>query len=285
MHSGFPPHPTMIIYAHHHHRLYNSLRVLAFLKSRLQARFLLGFLTMISSMVWGYQPHAQPPTWRTRVPLFVWVITFDLSGKGDPASSYATADIALRIVWPRKPHYYVKERIPSVGTIYTQIIIITNKNLRSPFLSFRVEYLSNFWEFQSKLSNYSAKNYQCDQSFCESPSHGLPPWCPGVLGSTPCHGFPSAQLLGTAAGCVPSVCRGRHPASAKTFVSSRSWIKTPLAMRSSACGSRCCKTLLWLPFRILSIIQFGDSPHSRFLYFAVLAYFPTRCAVAACFLA
>ena len=28
-------------------------------------------------------PHAQPPTWRTRVSLFVRVITFDLSGLGD----------------------------------------------------------------------------------------------------------------------------------------------------------------------------------------------------------
>jgi hypothetical protein len=36
----------------------------------------------------------------TSVPisLFVWVITFDLSGMGGPASSYATAGIALRII-------------------------------------------------------------------------------------------------------------------------------------------------------------------------------------------
>jgi hypothetical protein len=59
-------------------------------------------------ILWGCQPHAQPPTWRTRVSLFVWVITFDMSGMGDPASSYATAGIALRIIWPRKPHHYVK---------------------------------------------------------------------------------------------------------------------------------------------------------------------------------
>ena len=49
-------------------------------------------------MGWGCQPHAQFPTWRTRVSLLVWVITFDLSGKGDPTSSYATAGIALRII-------------------------------------------------------------------------------------------------------------------------------------------------------------------------------------------
>jgi hypothetical protein len=43
-------------------------------------------------------PNPQPPTWKTRGPLLVWIITFDLSGKGDPASSYATAGIALRII-------------------------------------------------------------------------------------------------------------------------------------------------------------------------------------------
>jgi hypothetical protein len=32
------------------------------------------------------------------VTLFVWVITYDLSGLGDPASSYATAGLALRVI-------------------------------------------------------------------------------------------------------------------------------------------------------------------------------------------
>ena len=44
------------------------------------------------------KPNAQPPTWRTRVSLFVWVITFDLSGLGDTASIYATGGLALRII-------------------------------------------------------------------------------------------------------------------------------------------------------------------------------------------
>jgi hypothetical protein len=34
---------------------------------------------------------------------------------GGPASSYATASIALRIIRLRKPHHYVKVEIPSVG--------------------------------------------------------------------------------------------------------------------------------------------------------------------------
>ena len=42
----------------------------------------------------------QPPIWRTRVSLFVWVITVDVSGTGGPTSTYATTSIALRIIWP-----------------------------------------------------------------------------------------------------------------------------------------------------------------------------------------
>jgi hypothetical protein len=57
---------------------------------------------------------AQPPTWRIRVSFFVWVIIFDLSGMGGPASGYATAGIALRIIWLRKPHHYDKVEIPSL---------------------------------------------------------------------------------------------------------------------------------------------------------------------------
>ena len=77
-----------------------------------------GFLNANSFPWWGHHPHAQPPTWRrTRVSLFVWVITFDLSGLGDPASSYATASLALRIIWPHKPHHYVKVGTCSGGPV------------------------------------------------------------------------------------------------------------------------------------------------------------------------
>jgi hypothetical protein len=40
----------------------------------------------------GCQLNAQPPTWKT---LLVWNLTLNLSGLGVPASSYATAGIAL----------------------------------------------------------------------------------------------------------------------------------------------------------------------------------------------
>jgi hypothetical protein len=53
-------------------------------------------------------PNPQPPTWRTRVSLLVWIIPFVLSGKGGPTSSYAAAGIALRVIWPYKPHHYVR---------------------------------------------------------------------------------------------------------------------------------------------------------------------------------
>ena len=53
-----------------------------------------GFLNMFF-MGWGCEPHAQPPTWRTRVSLLVSAITFDLSGMRDPTSSYAAAGLAL----------------------------------------------------------------------------------------------------------------------------------------------------------------------------------------------
>jgi hypothetical protein len=42
------------------------------------------------------QSHAQPPTWRTSLSLFGWVITFDLSDMRGPTSSYATASISPR---------------------------------------------------------------------------------------------------------------------------------------------------------------------------------------------
>ena len=39
--------------------------------------------------------------------MFVWVLSFDLFGKGGPGptSSYATTGIALRVIAPRKPPY------------------------------------------------------------------------------------------------------------------------------------------------------------------------------------
>jgi len=40
----------------------------------------------------------------------------NLSGMGGPTSSYATASLALRMIWPLKPHHYVIVEIPFGGT-------------------------------------------------------------------------------------------------------------------------------------------------------------------------
>jgi hypothetical protein len=61
------------------------------------------------------QPNAQLPTWRARVSLSVWNLTVDLSGLGDPVSSYATASISLEIIGARKPHLHDKAETPPGG--------------------------------------------------------------------------------------------------------------------------------------------------------------------------
>jgi hypothetical protein len=81
------------------------------LHSRLDSRFQDTYIFMVR----GRQPLAQPPTWRTRVYLLVWIIPFDLSSLGGPTSSYATAGIALRVIWPHKPHHYIKVETPWGG--------------------------------------------------------------------------------------------------------------------------------------------------------------------------
>jgi hypothetical protein len=50
-----------------------------------------------------------------RVSLFVWLLPLDLTGKGGPTSSYATAGIALRVSGALKPHHHDKVEIPLVG--------------------------------------------------------------------------------------------------------------------------------------------------------------------------
>jgi hypothetical protein len=78
-----------------------------------------GFLNNLIFMVWGCQPHTQPPTWKTRVSLFAWLLPLNLSGLGGPTSSYATAGIALRVSGVLKPHHHDKMGIASVGKSIT----------------------------------------------------------------------------------------------------------------------------------------------------------------------
>jgi hypothetical protein len=78
------------------------------LHSSLHPRLTVWFLNSLVFIVWACQPHSQPPTWRTRVSLFVWLLPLDLSGMGDPTSSYATTGISLRVSGALKPHHHNK---------------------------------------------------------------------------------------------------------------------------------------------------------------------------------
>jgi hypothetical protein len=61
-----------------------------------------------------------------RVSLFVWLLLLDLTGKGGPTSSYATAGIALRVSGALKPHHHDKVEIPLVGIypLFTKCSIV-----------------------------------------------------------------------------------------------------------------------------------------------------------------
>ena len=98
---------------------YNPWRTLIFpkLSSNIRLKILEVFQQNTFFLGWACQPYAQQPTWRTRVSLFVRVITFVPSGTGGPAGSYDIASIALRIVGPRKPHHFINVGIPSGGLI------------------------------------------------------------------------------------------------------------------------------------------------------------------------
>jgi hypothetical protein len=57
------------------------------------------------------------------VSLFVWNLTLDRSGLGDPASSYATVSLALGFVETSKPHHLDKVETPLVGKVFEQLQI------------------------------------------------------------------------------------------------------------------------------------------------------------------
>jgi hypothetical protein len=83
-----------------------------------------GFLNNLVFTVWGCQPNAQPPTWRTSVSLFVWLLPLDLSGLDAPNSSYATAaGVALRVSGALKPHHH--DKVGIVGNYAFRFFAIT----------------------------------------------------------------------------------------------------------------------------------------------------------------
>ena len=58
------------------------------------------------------------------VSLFVRRLPFDLSSKGGPASSYATAGIALRVTDVLKPPYHDKVETPTIcgGIVLEEVL-------------------------------------------------------------------------------------------------------------------------------------------------------------------
>jgi hypothetical protein len=84
--------------------------------------FLLGFVTIAFLRGGIVNPTPNPPTWRTRVSLFVWNHTIDLSGLGDPDSSYATAGLAVGFIGTHKAHHHDKVETPLVGLFTTMYV-------------------------------------------------------------------------------------------------------------------------------------------------------------------
>jgi len=56
------------------------------------------------------------------VSLFVWRLPFDLSSKEGPASSYATAGIALRVIGALKPPHHDKVEAPILFNLYSECL-------------------------------------------------------------------------------------------------------------------------------------------------------------------
>jgi hypothetical protein len=103
-------------------------------------------------MEWSFQPHALLPTRRTRVSIFVCIITFDLSSMGDPTSSYATASMALRIIWSCKPDQYVKVGIPEGGLPHDYSAFICCESFRTYKISVLLSNTKKWWKTSTSAS-------------------------------------------------------------------------------------------------------------------------------------
>ena len=104
---------------------------------------------------WDCQPHAQPPTWRTRVSLLVRVTTFELSGTWCHTSSVTTASTVLRIIWPHNPHHCVKVGIPRWGATVEICLIV--KTTQNKTLYFRSNYRWNCSPEEATNGNHLCK--------------------------------------------------------------------------------------------------------------------------------
>lgn len=107
---------------------------------------------------WGCLSHTQLLTWTTRVSILFWTINFHLFCVGDPANSYASTDIARRILWPRQTHHDVKIGISSGGVI--ELAAVKHTKLKFYFIRLRnvgilTKYLGVMCDFHMAISSIS----------------------------------------------------------------------------------------------------------------------------------
>ena len=82
--------------------------------------------------VWGCQPHAQPPTWRTRVSIFVWVIALDLFGMEGPTSNicYHQHSSWVHVTTQAPPLHQSRDTFREVTAICSDILrVVVNWNI------------------------------------------------------------------------------------------------------------------------------------------------------------
>ena len=73
----------------------------------------------------GCQPCTQSPTWRTRVSLFVWVITLDLSGMGGPAGSIRQRSSQIHLTTQAPPLRQSRDTFRGIQKQYTCFLILS----------------------------------------------------------------------------------------------------------------------------------------------------------------
>jgi len=71
------------------------------------------------------------------------VLSFDLSGKGGPTSSYATTGMALWIIAPRKPLYPAKDAFVKVEILQGGLLKNTPKKYQAAHCKFCFEHHEN----------------------------------------------------------------------------------------------------------------------------------------------
>jgi hypothetical protein len=76
----------------------------------------------------GHQPHAQPPTWRTRVPLFIWQLPWNLCSMDSSINTQAATGIVFNHLDACKSSHPQEkgEREPSTKWRWYIVLIVLN---------------------------------------------------------------------------------------------------------------------------------------------------------------